>query len=166
LALVLLGIPLPPEERTDMSVDQSTTQDLVKIAEDGREGYAKAAKELADSDRPELATTFTKYSDQRAAFSTELQALAATYGDDVKETGSAAAALHRGWMAVRDAVTGSGPDSVLKTALQGEEHAVEAYEKALKEDISSNTRSVVERQLVQIRAARAELQGLVQASKS
>ena len=145
-----------------MSVDQSTTQDLVKIAEDGKEGYAKGAGELDSSDRPELAAAFTKYSEQRATFSTELQTLAATYGDSVKETGSAAAALHRGWMAVRDAVTGSGPDSVLKTAMQGEDHAIEAHEKALKQDISENTRALAQKQLTEVRAARAELDRLLQ----
>lgn len=144
-----------------MSVDQSTTQDLVKIAEDGQEGYAKGAKDLADSDRSDLAPTFTRLSGQRAAFSSELQALAATYGDAVKETGSAAATLHRGWMAVRDAVTGSGPESVLKTAVQGEDHAISAYEKALEKDISANTRTMAEGQLTEIRAARAELQNLL-----
>lgn len=141
-----------------MSDDRSTTQDLVKIAEDGREGYAKGAEELTGSDRPELAATFTKCSEQRATFSTELQALAATYGDSVKETGSPAAALHRGWMALRDAVTGSGPQSVLKTAIQGEDHAIESYEKALKADISAATRDLAKRQLQAIRAARGELQ--------
>ena len=146
-----------------MSDDQSTTQHLVRIAEDGKEGYAKATKELADSNRPELAPTFTRFSEQRARFSTELQALAATYGDSVKETGTAAASLHRGWMAIRDAVTGSGPDSVLKTAVQGKDHAIEAYEKALKEDISLSTRTLAERQLTEIRTARAELQRFVDA---
>ncbi len=149
-----------------MSVDQSTTQDLVTIAEDGKEGYAKGAKELTDSDRPELATTFTRFSEQREGFSAELQALAATYGDDVKDSGSVAATLHRGWMALRDAVTGSGPDSVLKTALQGEDHAIEAYEKALGKDISEGTRAVAQRQLTEIKAARAELQRLVDTTTS
>ncbi len=147
-----------------MSVDQSTTQDLVKVAEDGEEGYRKGAEELTGSDRPELASTFTRLSQQRAGFSTELQALAAKYGDQVEEKGSAAAALHRGWMAVRDAVTGSGPDSVLKTALQGEDHAISAYEKALEQDISAETREVAQRQLGEIRAARTEVQGLVDSS--
>ena len=145
-----------------MSVDQSTTQDLVTIAEDGKEGYAKGAEELTGSDRPELAATFARFSEQRASFSGELQALAATYGDTVKEAGSAAAVLHRGWMAVRDAVTGSGPESVLRTALQGEDHAVEAYEKALEADISSGTRTVAERQLGEIRTSRAELHRLLE----
>ncbi|GAC1444765.1 MAG: hypothetical protein NVSMB55_22240 [Mycobacteriales bacterium] len=149
-----------------MSDDRSTTQDLVKIAEDGREGYAKGAEELRGSDRPELATTFTAFSQQRATFSTELQALAATYGDSVKETGSPAAALHRGWMAVRDAITGSGPDSVLKTAMQGEDHAIEAYEKALKADISEGTRSLAQRHLAQIQTAREELQRMLETTTS
>ncbi len=143
------------------SVDQSTTQDLVQIAEDGEQGYAKGAEELSGSDRPELAATFTRLSQQRAGFSSELQALAAKYGDTVEEKGSAAAAVHRGWMALRDAVTGSGPDSVLKTALQGEDHAIGAYEKALDKDISSETREIAQRQLTEIRAARAEVQALV-----
>lgn len=69
-------------------------------------------------------------------------------------------------MAIRDAITGSGPDSMLKTAVQGETHAIEAYEKALKEDISTDTRSVVVRQLAEIRLARTELQRLQQATSS
>ena len=144
-----------------MSVDQSITQDLVKIAEDGKEGYAKGAEELSGSDRPELAATFTRFSEQRAAFSAELQALAATYGDDVKETGSTSAGLHRGWMALKDAVTGSGPESVLKTALQGEDHAIKAYDKALKDDVSEGTRTLAQRQLSEIQTSRTEIQRLL-----
>ena len=149
-----------------MSIDQQTTQDLVKISEDGREGYAKGAEELAGSDRPELAATFSRLSQQRAGFSAELQALAGAYGDTVKETGSAAAALHRGWMAVRDAVTGSGPKSVLKTALQGEDHAIEAYEKALTSDISVETQTVARRQLGEMQSARNEVQRLLETASS
>lgn len=148
-----------------MSTDKQTTQDLVKISEDGKEGYAKGAEELTSSDHPELATTFSRLSQQRAGFSAELQALAGSYGDSVKETGSAAAALHRGWMAVRDAVTGSGPKSVLKTALQGEDHAIEAYEKALTNDISNETQAVARRQLTEMQAARTEVQRLLDATE-
>lgn len=138
----------------------------MRISEDGKEGYAKGAQELAGSDRPELATTLNKFSQQRAGFSAELQALAGAYGDTVKETGSTAAALHRGWMAVRDAVTGSGPKSVLKTALQGEDHAIEAYEKALKDDISAETQALARRQLGEIQAARNEVQRLLETTES
>ena len=149
-----------------MSSDKQTTQDLVKISEDGKEGYAKGAEELAGSDRPELAATFGRFSHQRAGFSAELQALAGAYGETGKETGSAAAALHRGWMAVRDAVTGSGPKSVLKTALQGEDHAIEAYEKALTGEISPETEAMARRQLGEMQAARTEVQRLLDTTES
>jgi uncharacterized protein (TIGR02284 family) len=144
-----------------MSADQKTTEDLTRIAEDGKDGYAKAADELADSDRPELAEVFRGYSQQRAGFSAELQELAHAYGDEVKDSGTVAAAIHRGWLALRDAVTGSGPDSVLKTALQGEDHAITAYEKALAEDISEGSRTVFSRQLAEVRSARDRVQELL-----
>lgn len=144
-----------------MSVDQSTAQDMVEIAEDGKEGYAKGETELTGTDRPELGATFTTFSEQRAGFSKELQALAATYGDAVRETGSTAGGLHRGWMAVRDAVTGSNPESVIKTAVQGEDHTIKAYEEALEQDIAPDLRTVAQRHLTEIQTARTELQRLL-----
>lgn len=147
-----------------MSKDESTTQDLVQVAEDGKDGYAKGAEELAGSDQPQLADTFRKFSAQREKFVVELRALAATYGDQADKDGSVAAAVHRGWLALRNAVTGSGPDSVLKTAEQGEDHAISVYEKALEGDISDGLRGVAERQLAEIRSARAELASLLERS--
>jgi uncharacterized protein (TIGR02284 family) len=144
-----------------MSEDYRATQDLVRIAEDGQEGYAKGAEELTNSDRPELAAAFTRLSHQRATFSSDLHALAASYGDSVDKSGSVAAALHRGWMAIRDAITGSGPESVLKTAIQGEEHAISAYEKALQQDISPETRLLFDSQLLEIRRSHQELEVLL-----
>ena len=143
-----------------MSNDESITKDLVQVAEDGKVGYAKAADELASSDRPELAATFRQFSEQRAGFSAELRKLAGAYGDDVDEGSSAAAALHRGWMHVKDAVTGAGPESVLKTAGGGEEHAIKEYEKALAEEPSIDLRTVVERQLAEIRTAKGTVDAL------
>lgn len=144
-----------------MSTDQKITQDLVKIAHDGHEGYTKGAEELTGSDHPELAVTFQANAVERQKFATELQALAATYGDTVQEKGSPVAALHRGWMALRDAVTGSGPDSVLKTAIQGEDHAIKEYEKALEAEISDGTRTIAQRQLAALQSDRQELQRLL-----
>ena len=147
-----------------MSKDQQIAQDLMKIAEDGRQGYAKGADELAGSDHPQWAGIFTQLSQQRAGFATEWHDVAEGHGEAVKAEGSAAAALHRGWMAVRDAVTGSGPDSVLRTALQGEDHAIEAYEKALTGDVSAETQAMARRQLAMIQSARQQLHTLLESA--
>ena len=72
----------------------------------------------------------------------ELQQIAATYGDQIDDSGSVAAKAHRGWMAVKDAIAGSDPSGVLDAAEQGEDHAVSEFDKALAEDISPEFKPV------------------------
>ena len=59
-----------------MSTDRKVTKDLIKTLEDGREGFARAADKLADSDRPDLSTKMRAFSEQRAGFSAELEQMA------------------------------------------------------------------------------------------
>lgn len=80
--------------------------------------------------------------------------MAGAYGDKVEESGSAAAALHRGWISLRDAINGSNPDGVFAAVKQGEDHAVSKFEGALGKDISEGLRLVVQRQLGDIALAR------------
>jgi uncharacterized protein (TIGR02284 family) len=143
-----------------MSNDASVTKDLLQTLEDGRAGYEKGAEKLDSTDAPELAPTFRKYRDQRAAFAIELRSLAQQYGDQLDESGSVAGTLHRSWLSLKDALSGSKPDGVLDAAEQGEDHAVSEYEKALDEDISPELRAVVQRQLTEIRAAHDDVKAL------
>src|SRR5690606_32605860 len=108
------------------------TKDLVQTLEDGKDGFAKGADKLESEDAA-AAATFRRYSEQRHQFAEELRGLAEAYGDEIHESGSAAAAVHRGWMTLKDALTGSNPSGVLDAAEQGEDHAVREYEKALAE---------------------------------
>ncbi|MEZ5225935.1 MAG: PA2169 family four-helix-bundle protein [Acidimicrobiales bacterium] len=94
------------------STDRKVTTDLIETLEDGSRGFAEAAERLAGTDRPDLATRFAEFGRQRAAFSQELESMAAAYGDDIDENGSVAAAVHRGWMSIKDAVTGSSASGV------------------------------------------------------
>ncbi len=143
-----------------MSTDRSVTKDIIQTLEDGKDGFARAADRLADSDRPDLSEKMRAYSEQRAAFSAELEAMAADYGDDIDQDGSVAAAVHRGWMAVKDAITGSDPKGVLDAAEQGEDHAVSEYRKALEQDISPNLRTVIETQFADVKNAHDEVKAL------
>jgi uncharacterized protein (TIGR02284 family) len=156
----------PPRKVHAMSTDSDVTADLLKTLEDGKEGYEKGAVKLSDSQRPDLAEVFRGYSEQRASFTVELQQIAAAYGDELRESGSVAGAVHRGWMTLKDALAGSDPDGVLDTAEQGEDHAVKAYDKALAEDISPSLRLVVERQSHAVRAAHDHVRSLREAASS
>jgi uncharacterized protein (TIGR02284 family) len=143
-----------------MSTDKNVTKDLMEVLADGREGFTKGAEKLDESNSPELATVFRRYGDQRASFYGELEQMAREYGDNVEESGSIAASLHRGWMSLKDAVSGSSPKGVIDAAEQGEDHAMEAYQDALESDISPDLRSVVQRQLSDVQVAHATIRDL------
>jgi uncharacterized protein (TIGR02284 family) len=143
-----------------MSVDHEVTLDLVETLEDGREGFAKGAEKLEESGASELASSFRKFSEQRAQFSADLRALAGSYGDDADEGGSVAAKVHRGWLSVKDALTGSSPKGVLDAAEQGEDHAVKEYRKALSADISLELRELVQRQSAEVTVAHDQVRSM------
>ncbi|NUO92223.1 MAG: PA2169 family four-helix-bundle protein [Dermatophilaceae bacterium] len=143
-----------------MSDDAKAAKELVETLKDGERGFASAADKLRNDDRPEWATTLQRFSEQRAEFRREIVAMGHEYGEDVDNSGTATAALHRGWISLKDALTGDDAGSVLGAAVTGEEHAVTEYEKALKLDLSAGFRDVVSRQHAAIVAARDEVKAL------
>lgn len=137
-----------------MSTDERVTKELVETLEDGRVGFEKAAERLRGTDRADLASQFQEISAERGRFAEELRGLAASYGDEVKDSGTVAATVHRGWMAVKDQLSGSDAKGVLSAAEQGEDHAVREYKKALENDeISPTLRTVIERQYASVKQA-------------
>ena len=145
-----------------MSTDEKTTSDLIETLKNGEEGFHKAAEKLSDSNRVDLSTEFLAYSQQRARFSAELATIAKAYGDDVAERSTVPGAVHRGWIAVKDALSGSSPEAVLKAAATGEDHAVEEYESAMKADISGELRAILARQFSEVSSTRARVKALAE----
>jgi uncharacterized protein (TIGR02284 family) len=142
------------------STDEKVTKDLIETLEDGKAGFAKGAEKLTNDGNPAIAQKFNELSAQRGRFAEELRDLARQYGDNIDEDGSMLGALHRGWMSIKDAVAGDDPEGVLDAAEQGEDHAKSEYDDALKADISSHLRTVVERQAREIQAAHDEVKAL------
>ena len=147
-----------------MSDDAKAAKELVETLKDGERGFAEAADKLRDGEHPDWATTLQRFSEQRAGFWREIVDMGHAYGDDVDESGTVAAAVHRGWIALKDALTGDDAEAVLKAALTGEDHAVSEYEDALKMDLSAGFREVVVRQQAAVVAARDEVKALQSAS--
>ncbi|MEO6510450.1 MAG: PA2169 family four-helix-bundle protein, partial [Nocardioides sp.] len=108
----------------------------------------------------EWASMMQRFSEQRAGFQREIVEMGHDYGDDVDESGSATAALHRGWIALKDALTGDDAAAVLGAAVTGEDHAVSEYDDALDKDLSDGFREVVTRQRAAVVAARDEVKAL------
>ena len=143
-----------------MSTDAKVAKQILETLEDGKNGFAKGADKLAETDAPQLADTFRRYSAQRAQFAKEIEQLGQSYGDPVESSGSVAAAVHRGWLSLKDALAGSSPRGILEAAEEGEDHAVSEYEKALKEEVTGGFRELLERQFTEVTAAHAEVRTL------
>lgn len=143
-----------------MSTDEAMTKDVMETLEDGQDGYSKGADKLDELTEPALVATFRELAAQRTTFADELQGMAKAYGDDPDRSGSTAAAVHRGWMTLKEALSSSDAKAILDVAEQGDNHAIGVYEKALDADISAGLRDVLDRQVSDIRAARDRVAGL------
>src|SRR5829696_3068966 len=144
-----------------MAVDNddtiSTLNNLIETCKDGQDGFRSAASGVRNG---ELKTLFHTCSQQRAQFAAELQGEVRRLGGDPEKTGSAAAALHRGWINIKSAVTGEDEGAIVSECERGEDSAVKAYEEALKEGLSADVAPVVERQYHLVRQAHDRIRGL------
>ena len=69
-------------------------------------------------------------------------------------------AMHRGWMAFKDAVTPDSDRSVLDEAERGEDHALAAYRKALKADLPQHVRDLLQRHMSGAQANHDQIKAL------
>lgn len=135
----------------------STLNNLIQTGKDGTDGFREAAEGVGTSDLRDL---FTRYSQQRAQFVTELQDEVRKLGAEPETSGSIAASLHRGWINIREALQGNDENAVLNEVERGEDVAVDSYQDALKQALPADVMSVVERQYMQIREAHDRIKSL------
>lgn len=135
----------------------STLNNLIETNKDGQEGFRQAAEGVNRSD---LKTLFHEYSQQRSQFAGELQQLVRDLGGDPENTGSISGSLHRGWIDIKQAVTGGDEQSVLNEAERGEDSAKNAYKNALQENLPANVNSVIAKQATAIQEAHDKIKAL------
>jgi len=137
-----------------MSDEATTVRALIKTLEDGRAGFATAAERLQANSASELGGRFREFSAQRGAMADELRRCAKLEGFTGLPDGSVAGAVHRGWLAVKDTLTGDDASAIIAAAEQGEDHAKSKFRDALSEKtLTPEVRTIVQRQAEQIQAA-------------
>ena len=135
-------------------------EDLIQTLEDGRKGFEQTAEHLEGQANSSVAGRMREFAKQRAAFSSELRSLASDQGLTIEEEGSLTGTMHRGWIGLKDALTGEDPSAVLGAAETGEDHAVSEYEQALGAELPAEVRTVVQRQATEVRLAHDEVRTL------
>lgn len=141
----------------------SVLNELIETCKDGAKGFESAA-EKADS--AELKSLFSKYSAQRASFAADLDGQVVSLRGKPAESGHVAAVAHRGWIDIKTAFTGNDDKALLNECERGEDYAKKAYMDALKEDLPSDARTIVQRQSVEVKAAHDKVRDLRNAANA
>ena len=121
----------------------SVLNDLIETCKDGANGFRTAAAAVKHADAKALFSSRVPTIEGAAA---ELQTHVRRLGGDAETSGTVAAAVHRGWIDLKAAVTGKDDAAIITECERGEQLAVKNYEDALEKDLPADVRSVVQRQ--------------------
>lgn len=119
-------------------------QDLAECSLDGEYGFRACAEHAK---RADLKSMFLQRADDCRNGWMEMNEQILACGGKVEEHGSAAGAVHRGWVAVKSALSTYDDKAILEEAERGEDNAKARYMKALKAPLPANVKLVVERQM-------------------
>ncbi|RZL11548.1 MAG: PA2169 family four-helix-bundle protein [Rubrivivax sp.] len=117
--------------------------DIIENCKDGEKGFRESAEQ---AESPSLKAFFIERSQQCQAAASELQTIVVNQGGEPETDGTAAGALHRGWVAIKAALSSRDDKAVLEECERGEDRALARYDSVLKEDLPAELRLVLERQ--------------------
>ncbi|MCO5104675.1 MAG: PA2169 family four-helix-bundle protein [Burkholderiaceae bacterium] len=116
---------------------------LLETSRDGEYGFRTSA-EHADS--TEVKNLLSRRATDCATAARELEQMIRQYGGEPADGGTAVGAMHRGWVAVKTALSTMDDKAVLQECERGEDSAVAAYRKTLKKPLPGDVRDLVSRQ--------------------
>ncbi|HEX4915775.1 MAG TPA: PA2169 family four-helix-bundle protein [Vicinamibacterales bacterium] len=137
--------------------ERDTLNTLIETCRDGARGFQLAADHVKSADLKEF---FANTALQRERFAAELLPYAQRLGGGQDASGTAAGALHRGWMTIKDALTNYDEDAIMVEAERGEAAAANTYAEAVLGVLPPDARPIIDAQYAAIRSAQRELDEL------
>jgi uncharacterized protein (TIGR02284 family) len=128
---------------------------LIQICRDGARGFRLAADHVST---PELKGLLNATATQRETFAAELVPLARVLGGETDAPGTKAGALHRRWMAIRDAMSNYDEEAIVAEAVRGEAVAARTYAEAILGILPPMAREVIESQYRQLLDSQRQLE--------
>lgn len=117
---------------------------LLETCRDGEFGFDACARHV---DSPELREVFSMRAADCQRAARELETYVAEYGGTPDSGGTAAGALHRGWVELKGSLAPSSDLAMLEECERGEDTALERYREAARQPLPDAVRVVVERQM-------------------
>ena len=120
-----------------------TLNKLIETCKDGEAGFKACADDVKSA---ELKRLLQDRALQCASAADELQRCVLELGGTPEDSTSVGADLHRRWVDLKSLVTGKDEKAILNEAERGEDVAKARYAEALRENLPSNIRDLVQRQ--------------------
>ena len=120
-----------------------TLNDLLESCRDGEYGFKECAENVKAQD---IKTLLSRHADECRSAGLELVTHIRQLGGKPDDGGTVSGAMHRGWVSVRGTLSGYTDLAMLDECERGEDAAMARYRNALKEDLPSDIRAVIERQ--------------------
>jgi uncharacterized protein (TIGR02284 family) len=117
--------------------------DLLENCRDGEYGFRACAEEVETEAAKQL---FAARAAQCGQAEAQLVQLITKYGGEPADGGTAAGAIHRGWVHVKGSLGANSELAILESCERGEDTALARYRKALKENLPADVRAVVQQQ--------------------
>jgi uncharacterized protein (TIGR02284 family) len=131
---------------------------LIAICRDAERGFRYASNHVRN---PAVKSFFLEIANQRERFVSDILPHAQRLGGATESDGSFAGALHRGWMAIKDAVGGHDDAVIIREAERGERIALGEYEEALDGMLPPTARELIERQCAEVRHSHNQVHALL-----
>ncbi len=120
-----------------------TLNDLIETSKDGEYGFRTSAEYMRDRQTQQLLLARAEECRDAAA---RLQALVRELGGKAEDGGTAAGAVHRGWVAVKSKIVDYSDCDILEDTERAEDVAVARYRAALKQNLPPHVHAVVQLQ--------------------
>ena len=150
-------------EKTTTSKAVETLNNLIETCKDGEYGF-NACAENAKS--PELQRTLMGHARECRDAAQQLQAQVSELGGSPEESGSVSGSAHRGWVALKSALSSYDDLEVLEECERGEDVAIRSYQQALTEPLPEHIRALVQQQYQGVKRNHDEVRRLRDAAQA
>lgn len=143
---------------TTRNTETTTLNTLIATLLDSVDGYTKSAQDVRN---PDFAQRFNARARERQSVVAELQACVARLGGNPEDDGTISGAAHRGFINLKEAVTGTDDTAILNEVERGEDYLKEKFEAALRmDDLAPEARQSIQRAWDSVKGGHDEMAAL------
>ena len=125
-----------------------TLNALIEVSKDGEYGFRTSAEHAQEASLRQL---LMRSAAECAQAARELQDEVEALGGEAEDGGSAAGAMHRGWVSVKAKLSTYSDREILEEVERGEDKALNRYLQAAESELPGSAQSIVLRQLEGVR---------------